>query len=336
MHNAFVNSRTGIARRGSFSSLLTRLGKYSGLLALALVLAPPVNAHSDSTMIRYSYATVRGVRLFYRQAGSPGKPVLLLLHGFPSSSFMFRNLIRDLADRYYVVAPDYPGFGYSDMPPPTDFAYTYEHVATLLNEWLDQLGIDKLSLYVFDYGAPVGFRLLMQRPHRLECLLVQNGNIYAEGLGQILRDTRANIEAGTAESLQRVRDQFELPYTRFEYLHGVSDPARIAPDGYTLDQARMDRPGNKAIQFAYKVDYRSNPPLYPDWQAYLRRVQPPTLVVWGENDPIFTKAGALGLQRDLKDVKLHFYPTGHFALEEYGDEITTEIRDFLAHHLPSR
>ncbi|MBC7923843.1 MAG: alpha/beta hydrolase [Ferruginibacter sp.] len=284
-------------------------------------------------MIRHRTLALRGINLFYREAGSPHNPALLLLHGFPSSSFMFRNLMRDLADRYYLIAPDYPGFGHSDAPDPGRFAYTFENLARLIGELVDHLPIDKLSLYVFDYGAPVGFRYLVQEPQRLQCLIVQNGNIYAEGVGPILRETKANLDAGTPEALRKVMDQFELPYTMFEYLHGATDASLIAPDGYTLDQARMDRPGNKAIQFQLKSDYRTNFPLYTQWQAFLRRVQPPTLVVWGENDPIFTKAGALAYQRDLTDVESHFYATGHFALEEYGETIAATIRDFLARKL---
>ncbi len=303
------------------------------LLAATLAVAAPPTS-TPPVMVRYSFATVRGVRLFYREAGSPTAPTVLLLHGFPSSSFMFRNLLPELAGQYHVLAPDFPGFGYTEVPASAAFSYTFAQVAELLNDWLDQLGVARCSVYIFDYSAPVGLRMLTQRPERLQCLIVQNGNLYAEGLGQILRDTRANIEAGTPEAIARVMTQFELPYTKFEYLHGASDPARIAPDGYTLDQALMDRPGNKAIQFQYKVDYRSNPPLYPEWQAYLRRIQPPTLVVWGENDPVFTKAGALGLRRDVRDLEMHFYPTGHFALEEFGEPMAAVIRSFFARKLP--
>lgn len=286
-------------------------------------------------MIYHRTVTLSGIRVFYREAGSSHNPAIMLLHGFPASSFMFRQLMHDLADRYYVVAPDYPGFGFSEMPPMDEFAYTYANYARLIGELVEQLPVEKLSLYIFDYGAPVGFRFLMAHPDRLQCLIVQNGNIYAEGVGPIVRQTRANLDAATPESLRQVRDQFELPYTRFEYLHGVTDAALISPDGYTLDQARMDRPGNKAIQFQLKADYGSNFPLFGDWQALLRRLRPPTLVVWGENDPIFTKAGALAYGRDVPDTEFHFYPTGHFALEEFGAPIAFTIRTFLDRRLPN-
>ncbi len=280
-------------------------------------------------MIRYRTLTLEGVKVFYREAGAPDKPALLLLHGFPSSSFMFRQLMETLGKDYYLIAPDYPGFGYSDMPPVDEFEYTYEHYALLVEKLVDTLGLTKLSLYVFDYGAPVGFRFITRRPELLECLIVQNGNIYAEGVSTILKETKANIDVGTAEARQRVMAQFELDYTRFEYLHGVSDPAKIAPDGYMLDYLLMQRPGNKQIQYQLKYDYRHNFPLYPEWQAFLRRYQPPTLVVWGENDPIFTKEGALAYRRDVVDLEMYFYPTGHFALEECGEDIAWRIHAFI-------
>jgi pimeloyl-ACP methyl ester carboxylesterase len=272
---------------------------------------------------------INGIDIFYREAGDPAKPTLLLLHGFPSSSHNFRNLIPLLKDDFHILAPDYPGFGFSDMPSMAEFEYTFENYALYIEKFLQQKGVIKCSFYLFDYGAPVGMRIIQRNPAILEHLIVQNGNIYQEGLSDILKNYKKNIDENTEASRAKVYEAFELPYTKFEYLHGVSDSSKVAPESYLLDQLLMDRPGNKEIQFQLKYDYRFNIAAYPLWQQTLRQLAPSILVVWGENDPVFLKAGALAYKKDFPAAEMHFYPTGHFALEEYGVEIAERIRTFL-------
>ncbi|MBV7529265.1 alpha/beta fold hydrolase [Chitinophaga sp. sic0106] len=272
---------------------------------------------------------VDGINIFYREAGNPSKPTLLLLHGFPSSSHNFRTLIPLLKDQFHILAPDYPGYGFSDMPPMTDFDYTFEHYSLIVEKFLQLKGVTKCSMYIFDYGAPVGMRIIQRNPAILDRLIVQNGNIYAEGLSDILKAYKKNIDENTDASRAKVYNAFELDYTTFEYLHGVSDSTKIAPEAYLLDQLLMDRPGNKEIQYKLKYDYRFNIAEYPKWQETLRRLSPKILIVWGENDPVFLKPGALAYKKDVPDTEIHFYPTGHFALEEYAAEIAARIRTFL-------
>ena len=272
---------------------------------------------------------VDGITIFYREAGDPNRPTLLLLHGFPSSSHNFRTLIPLLKDDFHILAPDYPGFGFSDMPPMSEFDYTFENYAHYIEKFLSQKGVNKCSMYLFDYGAPVGMRIIQRNPGILEHLVVQNGNIYAEGLSDILKMYRKNIDENTADSRAKVYKAFELEYTMFEYLHGVGDTTKVAPESYLLDQFLMDRPGNKEIQYKLKYDYRFNIAEYPRWQEILRKLAPRVLIVWGENDPVFLKAGALAFKRDIPGAEMYFYPTGHFALEEYAIEIAAKIRAFL-------
>lgn len=272
---------------------------------------------------------VDGITIFYREAGDPAKPTLLLLHGFPSSSHNFRTLIPLLKDDFHILAPDYPGFGHSDMPPMSEFDYTFEHYAIFMEKFLQQKGVDKCSMYWFDYGAPVGMRMVQRNPGILEHLIVQNGNIYAEGLSDILKMYRKNIDENTEASRAKVYKAFELEYTMFEYLHGVGDSTKVAPESYLMDQLLMDRPGNKDIQYKLKYDYRFNIAEYPRWQQTLRSLAPKVLIVWGEHDPVFLKPGALAFKKDFPDAEMYFYPTGHFALEEYVEEIAVRIRTFL-------
>jgi pimeloyl-ACP methyl ester carboxylesterase len=272
---------------------------------------------------------VDGMNIFYREAGPADAPVVLLLHGFPTSSHMFRNLIPALADRYHVIAPDYPGYGQSDMPDRTRFAYTFDRIAEVVGALLDQLGVSRFAMYVMDYGAPVGWRLALEHPERVTGLIVQNGNAYEEGLKEFWDPVRAYWADGSDASRQALRKLVSLETTKFQYTDGVADVSRISPDNWVHDQALLDRAGNSDIQLDLVYDYRTNLPLYPAVQAYFRDYQPPTLIVWGKNDVIFPAAGAYPYQRDLPDVEFHLLDTGHFALEDKADEMVPLIRDFL-------
>lgn len=288
------------------------------------------SAATDSTRTAYRHATVDGLNIFYREAGPAGAPTLVLLHGFPSSSHMYRNLIPALASRYHVIAPDYPGFGYSDAPSAEAFDYAFDHLADIVDHFLDQKGITKYSIYIQDYGSPIGFRLATRYPERIQAIISQNGNAYDEGLSPFWADylypfwTTRNpqTEAKAAELLT-------LDGTKLQYTAGFRNPESVSPDAWTLDQAGLDRPGNKAIQLDLFYDYRKNPPLYPAWHQYLRDHQPPVLAVWGKNDPIFLPAGAHAFKRDVPKAEIHLLDTGHFALEEDGAEIASLIGDFL-------
>ncbi|KAB7644398.1 alpha/beta fold hydrolase [Polymorphobacter fuscus] len=281
-------------------------------------------------VIHYKTATVDGVKLFYREAGPAGAPVVLLLHGFPTSSHMFRNLIPLLADRYRVIAPDYPGFGQSDAPDHQTFAYSFARMADLMDKLTMQLRADRYSMYVMDYGAPVGYRLALKHPERVQSLIVQNGNAYVEGIDN---DFWAPVKAYWAEPTKVRRDALNglvtPEITRFQYTDGMGDVARISPDNWTIDQAGLDRPGNRDIQLDLFRDYGTNVPLYPEFQAFFRTYKPPTLIVWGKNDKIFPEAGAHPYLRDLPDAEKHILDTGHFALEDKLDVVAPLIRDFL-------
>lgn len=309
-------------------------------LLLALTLAGPSSGwaqtagaashqkHSYSTV--YGTLVVDGIKVFYREAGPRDAPTIVLLHGFPSSSHMFRNLIPALADRYHVIAPDYPGYGYSDMPSPKEFAYTFDHLADLVDKFLDQKGITRYSIYIQDYGAPIGFRLATRHPERIQAIIAQNGNAYDEGLSKFWDDNiRPYWKERNPETEAKVRALLTLETTKFQYSAGYRDPSKVSPDAWVHDQLGLDRPGNDAIQLALAFDYRSNPPLYPQWQNYLRTRRPPVLVVWGKNDPIFPAPGGEAYKRDVPDAEIHMLDTGHFALEEEGGTIARLIRDFL-------
>lgn len=273
--------------------------------------------------------SVGGVGVFYREAGPKGGPTLLLLHGFPSSSHMFRDLIPALADTYHVVAPDYPGFGLSAMPDPKDYAYTFDNLARTVAAFTDAIGLTGYVLYVQDYGGPVGFRLAAARPERVKGLVVQNGNIYLEGLSESLAPLSAYMTNSTPETEAPVRGMLAAGTTKFQWTHGTRNPAAVDPAFWVHDQAFLDRPGNDAIQLALFRDYKTNPPLYPAWQEYLRAHRPPTLITWGKNDPFFTAAGAEAFRRDVPDAELHLLDTGHFALADHAGEIAGLIRAFL-------
>ncbi len=285
---------------------------------------------SDTGIVtHYQTAVIDGTSLFYREAGPSTGPVVLLLHGFPTSSHMFRNLIPVLADRYHVIAPDYPGFGQSAAPDHTQFAYTFAHYASLVDALMQKLGAMRYAMYVMDYGAPVGYRLALLHPDRVTALIVQNGNAYAEGL-EAFWDPIKLYWADGSEAHRRALDFLVAPETtKFQYTDGVGDVSRISPDNWVHDQALLDRPGNRDVQLDLFHDYGTNVPLYPEFQAFFRKYHPPTLIVWGKNDKIFPAAGAGPYLRDLPKAELHLLDTGHFALEDKLDVMAPMIRDFL-------
>ena len=320
--------------RAGAALLLAAVAAFASPLVLAQDSAAPAAATvQDATATRYRTATVDGLEIFYREAGPRDAPVLLLLHGFPTSSQMYRDLIPRLADRYHVIAPDYPGFGRSAAPTPVQFEYSFDHYAALMERFTRQLGLSRYALYVMDYGAPVGFRLAAQHPERVTALIVQNGNAYQEGIGQFWDPIKAYWNDNSAANREHLRQAaLTLDGTRWQYLHGEPDPSLVSPDAYMLDQAYLDRPGNTDIQLAMIYDYRNNLPKYPQWQAYFRKHQPPTLVIWGKNDQIFLAAGAAPYRRDLPKAEVHLLDAGHFALETHSAQIAQLIRDFLAKH----
>lgn len=287
------------------------------------------NSRSDATVVHHRFAKIEGLDIFYREAGPKDAPTVLLLHGFPTSSHMFRNLIPKLADRYHVIAPDYPGYGNSSMPTVDEFDYSFDHFASIVEQLVDELEVENYSLYLMDYGAPVGFRLAVENPERVDALIIQNGNAYEEGLRDFWAPLRAYWHERNDANESELRKLLTIDATKWQYTHGVRDESTISPDNWNVDQRLLDRPGNQEIQLAMFFDYGSNPSRYPAWQKYLRDHQPPTLIVWGKNDYIFPADGAYPYKRDLDDVELHLLDTGHFALEEDGARIATLIRDFL-------
>jgi len=286
--------------------------------------------------VHYKTAHVNELDVFYREAGPQDAPVILLLHGFPTSSNMFRNLIPRLASSYHVVAPDYPGFGQSSMPDHGSFAYTFENLANVVDQLIEQLGINKFSLYVMDYGAPVGYRLALRRPNQVQALIIQNGNAYDEGLREFWDPIKKYWADPTPENRTALHVLVEPKSTRWQYENGVGDPTLLDPTTWTLDQFGLDRPGNREIQMDLFYDYRTNVPLYPEFQSFFRKYQPPALIVWGKNDLIFPPEGAFPYGRDLPNVETHLLDTGHFALETHGEEIANRIEAFLQQHTSGR
>ncbi len=276
----------------------------------------------------YKKTEIDGLNIFYREAGAKTAPAILLLHGFPSSSHMFRDLIPRLAQDFHVVAPDYPGFGYSDAPAPDEFAYTFDHLAEVIEKFIQAIGLKEFSLYMQDYGGPVGFRLATAKPESIQALIVQNANAYAEGISAAFEPMKPFWENRNPDTEKAARALLQRETTIFQYTHGANRPERINPDAWTFDQALLDRPGNDAIQLELLHNYTTNVALYPKWQEYLRRRQPPTLIVSGKNDPFFIPAGQEAFKRDLKHVEIHLLDTGHFALEEHADTIATHIKNF--------
>jgi pimeloyl-ACP methyl ester carboxylesterase len=285
-------------------------------------------------MTTFHTVSIDGLDIFYREAGDRRNPTILLLHGFPTSSHMFRNLMPALADSYHLVAPDYPGFGNSSMPTVDEFDYTFDRLAEVMEKFITAIDLKKYSLYVMDYGAPVGYRIAAKHPERIETLIVQNGNAYEEGLqSKFWEPVKAYWQDRSPENADKLMPSFTLKATKAQYITGVHNPEAISPDNWNIDRFFLDRPGNKEIQLALFYSYGSNPPLYPQWQEYFRKYQPPTLIVWGKNDYIFPVEGVYPYQRDLKDVEIHLLDTGHFALEEEGDAIADRITQFLTSRL---
>ena len=322
------------------------------LLTLLLSLSLATQAAAQNTDISYKTVEIDGLDVFYREAGNPDNPTILLLHGFPTSSHMFRDLIPALSDRFHLVAPDYPGYGYSSMPSIDEFDYSFDNLASIIDKFIDKVGLKTYSLYLMDYGAPVGFRIATKHPERVESLIIQNGNAYVEGIDNnfwepiqaywkdrnainqgLDNDWWKNVKAAynnpNMSNDEALRFLFTLGATKWQYTNGVRNVETISPDTWDHVQPLLDREGNQEIQLQLFYSYGSNPPLYPKWQAYLREHQPPTLIVWGKNDEIFPAAGAHPYKRDLKEVEFHLLDTGHFALEEDGDVIAEHIRRFL-------
>jgi pimeloyl-ACP methyl ester carboxylesterase len=281
-----------------------------------------------------------GVEVFYRAAGDPSAPVVLLLHGFPTSSFMFRELIPRLADQYRVIAPDLPGFGFTEVPVERKYTYSFDALARTLEAFTEAVGISRYALYVFDYGAPTGFRLALAHPERVSAIVSQNGNAYEEGLGDAWGPIRKYWAEPTVENREVIRQNIlTLDGTRWQYTYGVKNPESVAPESYTLDTALLERPGNKEIQLDLFLDYASNVKLYPRFQEYFRKSKPPLLAIWGKNDPFFVPPGAEAFRKDLPNAKVQFLDTGHFAIETHVVEIASAMGDFLAtnsHNRPAR
>ena len=324
------------------------------LLVFAFVQAP-VQAEQTSSYedIKYKTVEIDGLDIFYREAGNPDNPTILLLHGFPTSSHMFRDLIPHLADQYHLVAPDYPGYGFSSMPSVDEFEYSFDNVTNIVDKFIDKVGLKTYSLYLMDYGAPIGFRIATKHPERVEGLIIQNGNAYVEGIDNNFwepiqaywKDRKAVNQGLDNDWWKNVKNAYNNPNmtndealrflltegaTKWQYTNGVRNVEAISPDTWDHVQPLLDRKGNNEIQLEMFYSYGTNPPLYPEWQAYLREHQPPTLIVWGKNDEIFPSAGAHPYKRDLKKVDFHLLDTGHFALEEDGEVIAEHIRRFLS------
>jgi pimeloyl-ACP methyl ester carboxylesterase len=281
------------------------------------------------TRIHYNKANVGGLNVFYRHAGPADAPVLLLLHGFPSAGHMFRNLMPALADRFRVIAPDLPGFGQSDMPPRDRFTYTFEALAGTIERFTEVIGLARFALYVFDYGAPTGFRMAVRHPERVTAIISQNGNAYEEGLSDGWNPIRAYWQSPTEANRAALRAFLSPETTIWQYTHGVPDPSLVSPDGYSLDNFYLARPGSDEVQLDLFGDYKSNVAMYPEFQTYFRKHKPPFLAAWGRNDPFFLPPGAEAFKRDIPGAQVRFFDTGHFALETHCDEIAMAIRDFL-------
>ena len=327
------------------------------VIAVLAIAAVDSTARADNAPgITYKTVTIDNVDIFYREAGDPSRPTLLLLHGFPTSSHMFRDLITELADEFHLVAPDYPGYGFSSMPSVDEFDYSFDNVAQIMEQFVDVVGLDHYSLYLMDYGAPVGFRLATNQPERIDTLIVQNGNAYIEGIDnnfwEPIREywkDRSAVNKGLDNAFWiNVKNAYEQPdmvnedalrflltlgATKWQYTNGVPNVDAVSPDTWDHVQPLLDRDGNQEIQLQMFYSYGTNPPLYPAWQEYLRNQQPPTLIVWGEHDEIFPPAGAEPYKRDLENLDYHLLDTGHFALETHGQEIADLMRDFLKRNI---
>lgn len=318
------------------NTLLTHGAKL--LTALSIGVASITHAHAAPTQasvptVRYHKVQVQETSVFYREAGDPQRPTVLLLHGFPTSSFMYRELIPLLATKYHVIAPDLPGFGFTEAPSRAQFAYNFQHLAEVMDGFTQALGLKQYAIQVFDYGAPVGLRLALLHPERVTAIITQNGNAYEEGLAEAWGPIQTYWREPTAEHREALRQFLKPDSVAWQYTYGVKDPSAVAPETYTLDSALLARPENEEIQLDLFLDYASNVALYPKFQQFFRDYQPPILAVWGQNDPFFTPAGARAYQKDVPEAEVHLYDTGHFALETHVQEIAATTLDFLARHL---
>lgn len=322
----------------SITSKLLMAATLAVLPLLTVMTVPVATAEQTSPKVvqapgiqqtQYRTINVDGIDIAYREAGPANAPTILLLHGFPTSSHMFRNLVASLSDQFHLIAPDYPGFGNSAQPGMDEFEYTFDNLANVMEGFIDKLGLQRYSLYVMDYGAPIGFRLAVRNPERVESLIVQNGNAYTEGLREFWDPIRKYWKERTPENAAPLAEFISPEGVKWQYTHGVRNESVISPDNWNVDLRHLTRAGNPEIQLALFYDYQNNVPHYPAWQAYFREHQPPTLIVWGKNDYIFPAEGAFPYKRDLENVDFHLLDTGHFALEEDNDQIASLIRRFL-------
>jgi pimeloyl-ACP methyl ester carboxylesterase len=295
-------------------------------LALECLAQP---TQTNEVQVRFRYETVNNVSVFYRESGIPYRPAILLLHGFPSSSHMFRNLMKELASDYYVIAPDYPGFGFSDSPALTEFDYTFDNISIIIEKLIKKIGLKQVYLYVHDYGGPVGFRIAQRNPKMIAGFIIQNANAYSEGFGAVTQDFQNYFQNPNKVNEEKVKQFLTLAGTRFHYLDGAGDSSQIAPESWILDYALLTRPGNDELQLALFRDYISNVKAYSGWHAYFRQYQPQALIVWGKNDKIFTAKGATAYKKDLPEAENHLLEGGHFVLEEEYYCIASLIKEFI-------
>jgi len=318
--NTLINSSNKISRVKHY------LSAAASVFIFGLSTISPVSA----AQTLHKTIQVQDQQIFYREAGVDNEKTIVLLHGFPTSSHMYRNLIPKLAEKYHVIAPDYPGFGNSSMPAISEFEYSFDNLAKITDAFLTKVGAEQYTMYLMDYGAPIGFRIAAAHPERVQGLIIQNGNAYDEGLGDFWKPIKAYWQDKSAENALALKDSLlHVGATQWQYTNGTRNPETISPDNWTVDQAKLDRPGNKEIQLELFYSYGTNPALYPQWQAYFREHQPATLLVWGKGDYIFPEAGAHPYKRDLQNLDFHILDTGHFALEEDGDLIADHIVNFM-------
>ncbi|WP_179333647.1 alpha/beta fold hydrolase [Winogradskyella costae] len=284
---------------------------------------------SEKSTLKYKTLAVNGINIAYREAGNPKNPTIVLLHGFPASSYQYRKVLAQLSNEFHLIAPDYPGFGNSDFPDAETFTYTFDNIAVTIDSFLEQKGINSYAIMIQDYGAPIGFRLATAHPERITAIINQNGNAYEEGLGEAWSGIRALWKNRTKETEDALLPAFSLEGLKWQYTHGVRDIETVDPDSYNLDFLRLSRPNAHAINLDLFYDYQNNVKLYPKWQDYLRDNQPPLLIVWGKNDAFFPESGAEAFKKDVKNIDYNIYDTGHFALEEEGDAIIESIRNFM-------